>query len=389
MSLDSLRSVASPLLNFVSQAAQSAGALPGNGAPTGQAARPQGLQVQDGFDAEPQVARAASLGNTPAPAGADAAQQPGDALAAGQDAMADNPLMKVVQLFTDFIKSVMSSFFGGGDAAGQDGAGAEGGQAGELGQGVGAANGQVNMRFKASLEVNGQEVASMDSGDANTSATANASASGAATADASSSTAASTAAQASTGSEGGGGGDSGGSGGGGGDDPLTIDTSGRGIRTMKRRVDFDLDADGTMDSLAEVRGGMLAIRGGKDGRDLIGNHTDFDGDGKADGFADGFDALEHLAKKEGLVNERTGDSTLDSKDLRVLEQRYGLGIKDGYGGEKKSLASAGVRSIELSSAKREEQRLDAEGNRLVTRRGATANVNGATRTYGDVWSMKG
>ncbi|MCU0701210.1 MAG: hypothetical protein MUC96_32270, partial [Myxococcaceae bacterium] len=64
-------------------------------------------------------------------------------------------------------------------------------------------------------------------------------------------------------------------------------------------------------------------------------------------------------------------------------------IKEGYGGEKKSLASAGVRSIELSKAKREEHRLDAEGNRLVTRRGATANVNGATRDYGDVWSIKG
>jgi MoxR-like ATPase len=181
----------------------------------------------------------------------------------------------------------------------------------------------------------------------------------------------------------------GGGGGGGGDDPITIDTTGRGIRTLNRRVGFDIDADGKKDSLAEVSGGMLAIRGGKDGRDLIGNHTDFDGDGKADGFADGFDALEHLAKKEGLVNERRGDTTLDRRDLSVLERKYGLGIKDGYGGAKKSLASAGVRSIELSKAKREETRLDAEGNRLVTRQGATANVNGQTRTYGDVWSMKG
>lgn len=410
MSLNILRSVASPLMNFVTQAAQSSGALPGNNARTGQAAPRQGLQVQDGFDAEPQVARAASVAAPDAPAGVDganAAQQPGDALATGADAMADNPIMKFVQLFTDFIKSFMSSFLGGGDAAGQEGAGAEGGQVDGLGQGAGAAegadaagaagaasgNGQVNMRFEASLEINGQEVASMDSGDASASASAsdsgNANASGSASA-AASGGAASSEAQASTGSEGGGGGggDAGG-GGGGGDDPLTIDTSGKGIRTMKRRVDFDLDADGKKDSLAEVRGGILAIRGGTDGRDLIGNHTDFDGDGKADGFADGFDALEHLAQKEGLVNERTGDSTLDAKDLSVLERKYGLGIKEGYGGEKKSLASAGVRSIELSSAKREEQRLDAEGNRLVTRRGATANVNGATRTYGDVWSIKG
>ncbi|MCU0701649.1 MAG: hypothetical protein MUC96_34505, partial [Myxococcaceae bacterium] len=383
MSLDALRSIASPILNFVSQAAQSSGALPGNNAATGRASPQQGLQVADGFDAEPQVTRAASVGNTTAAQGADAAdptQQAGDALATGQDAMANNPIMKFVQLFTDFIKNVMSAFFGGGDAAGQEGAGAEGGQAGGLGQGTGAAqgadaaagaasaNGQVNVRFKASLEINGQEVASTDSADANASASASAGANASASASAAASAAAaSSAANASTGSEGGGGGDSGGgggggdggggAGGGGGDDPLTIDTSGRGIRTMKRRVNFDLDADGKKDSLAEVRGGMLAIRGGKDGRDLIGNHTDFDGDGKADGFADGFDALEHLAKKEGLVNERRGDTTLDSKDLRVLERKYGLGIKEGYGGEKKSLASAGVRSIELSKAKREEHRL--------------------------------
>jgi hypothetical protein len=268
-----------------------------------------------------------------------------------------------------------------------------------------AGNGRVNVKFSASLEIDGQQVAAVNSDDAapgavNASSSPNPSSgadSGAPNVDSSASTAQPSPVESGgggggdgSGGDGGGGGDgSGGDGGGGGDDPITIDTTGRGIRTLNRRVGFDIDADGKKDSLAEVSGGMLAIRGGKDGRDLIGNHTDFDGDGKADGFADGFDALEHLAKKEGLVNERRGDTTLDRRDLSVLERKYGLGIKDGYGGAKKSLASAGVRSIELSKAKREETRLDAEGNRLVTRQGATANVNGQTRTYGDVWSMKG
>ena len=425
MSIDLLRSSANPLRSILSELAPGQGAAT---APSSQAAPRQGLEVQDGFEDEPQmqVGPTASAGNATAADDADAAGQPGSALATDQEALANNPIMKFVQLFTDFIKNLMSTFFGGDDAAGQEGATADGGEAAgqqgataagaqAAGQGQRAStataaealagNGQVNVRFSVSLEVNGRSVASMDSADANASVNtvastpvssdsssvdASASASGAASAasQAEASTAVDSGGGGGGGDGGGSGGGDGGDGGGGGDDPLTIDTSGRGIRTMKRRVDFDLDADGKKDSLAEVRGGMLAIRGGRDGRDLIGNHTDFDGDGKADGFSDGFDALEHLAKKEGLVDKRRGDTTLDAKDLRVLERKYGLGIKDGYGGEKRSLASAGVRSIELSSAKREEQRLDAEGNRLVTRRGATADVNGATRTYGDVWSIK-
>lgn len=407
--MDILRSFAGPLINTALQG------LGKDAAPAqapAQAAPNRGLQVQDGFDAEPQVARgpqtarAAQVGNTNALdrlAGNDAADPAAGAAEQGQDAMAQNPIMQLVTLFTDFIKSVMSTFFGGGNAeggqpgleAGADGAGqATGAQAGADAAGALAGNGRVNVKFSASLEIDGQQVASASSSDASASASSSASSSGAsASADASASASAAAAqaqAQASTGSDGGGGGGGGdGGGGGGGDDPITIDTTGRGIRTLNRRVGFDIDADGKKDSLAEVSGGMLAIRGGKDGRDLIGNHTDFDGDGKADGFADGFDALEHLAKKEGLVNERRGDTTLDRRDLSVLERKYGLGIKDGYGGAKKSLDSAGVRSIELSKAKREETRLDAEGNRLVTRQGATANVNGQTRTYGDVWSMKG
>ena len=173
-----------------------------------------------------------------------------------------------------------------------------------------------------------------------------------------------------------------------GGDPLTLDTSGKGIRTTGKRVAFDLDGDGKKDNLAEVDGGILAIRGGKDGKDLLGNFTDLDGDGKVDGHRDGFDALKALAVKEGLVNEKTGDMKLDSRDLAFLEKKYGLGIKAGYGGEKKSLSSQGITEIDLSNAARRDQKLDAEGNHLVTREGATFTMNGQKRDYGDVWSIK-
>jgi hypothetical protein len=171
-------------------------------------------------------------------------------------------------------------------------------------------------------------------------------------------------------------------------DPLAFDLSGEGIRTTGQRASFDLDADGQKDNLAEVNAGMLAIRGGKDGRDLLGNYTDLDGDGRNDGHKDGFDALEALARKEGLVDGR-GDMKLSARDLAFLEQKYDLGMKQGYGGEKKSLREVGVTEIDLSQGQRRSQRLDAEGNTAVHRDGATFKVNGQTRNYADVWSVKG
>ena len=171
-------------------------------------------------------------------------------------------------------------------------------------------------------------------------------------------------------------------------DPLAFDLSGKGIQTTGERASFDLDADGQKDNLAEVDAGMLAIRGGKDGRDLLGNYTDLDGDGRVDGHKDGFDALEALARREGLVDGK-GDMKLSARDLAFLEKKHGLGMKQGYGGEKKSLREVGVTEIDLSRGQRRAQRLDAEGNTAVHRDGATFKVDGQTRSYADVWSVKG
>ncbi|MEN9800653.1 MAG: hypothetical protein RL653_4350, partial [Pseudomonadota bacterium] len=172
-------------------------------------------------------------------------------------------------------------------------------------------------------------------------------------------------------------------------DPLAFDTSGKGIRTTGEKVQFDLDADGKKDTLTEVDGGMLALRGGKDGKDLLGNFTDLDGDGKSEKYADGFNALEALARREGLVNAKTGDTKLDAKDLGLLEKKYGLGMKQGYGGEKKSLGEMGITEINLSSGERKARKMDAEGNTLVNRDGATFKIKGQERSYADVWSVKG
>ena len=52
---------------------------------------------------------------------------------------------------------------------------------------------------------------------------------------------------------------------------------------------------------------------GKDGSECFGNNTDLDGDGKADGYKDGFEALKALAQKFGLVNGED-DNVLDEND---------------------------------------------------------------------------
>ena len=90
---------------------------------------------------------------------------------------------------------------------------------------------------------------------------------------------------------------------------------------------FDADGDGIS---------------GEDGSECFGDNTDLDGDGVADGYKDGFEALKALANKEGLVNG-IDDNTLDENDLKILEEKYGLQIKtDGYNSEASSLFDAGI-----------------------------------------------
>ena len=127
---------------------------------------------------------------------------------------------------------------------------------------------------------------------------------------------------------------------------------------------------------------------GEDGSECFGNNTDLDGDGKADGYKDGFEALKALAKKEGLVSEN--DSKLDEKDLKILEEKYGLKIKsNGYNSESQSLADVGITEINISNSETVmNKNYDGKNNDLMTQEGATFKINGEEREYADIWHSK-
>lgn len=134
---DVLRTFAGPMLNSLSQVANAARQPAAAPAQT-QTQKPGGLQVLDGFDDPlPAVQRAAS---TVAPTAAGGVDQPGaQGLAAGQDALAQNPIAKLAEVFTSFIKQFFAMFFGGqGAEGGQAQTPAVGGAAGARGPAAGA-----------------------------------------------------------------------------------------------------------------------------------------------------------------------------------------------------------------------------------------------------------
>ena len=129
---------------------------------------------------------------------------------------------------------------------------------------------------------------------------------------------------------------------------------------------------------------------GADGSECFGNNTDLDGDGKADGYKDGFEALKALAMKENLVNGKD-DNVLDEKDLKFLEMTYGLKLKaEGYNSEAQSLGKFGITQINLATTGETtmQDNFDGKGNQLMTQEGATFVQNGETKEYADIWHRK-
>ena len=168
--------------------------------------------------------------------------------------------------------------------------------------------------------------------------------------------------------------------------PLTFDLNGDGVKTSDKLTQFDINGDGKKETINDVADGTLSIRGGKDARDLFGNNTDLDGDGKADGFANGFDALKALATKEGLINGKD-DMKLDAKDLQILKAKYQLGMKTaGYNSEAKDLEEAGITEINLGNTDKVKEKVNFDGrnNDVLTQDGATFKINGKNREYADV-----
>lgn len=169
--------------------------------------------------------------------------------------------------------------------------------------------------------------------------------------------------------------------------PLTFDLNGDGVKTSDKLTQYDINGDGKEETINDVADGTLSIRGGNSGKDLFGDNTDLDNDGKADGFANGFDALKALATKEGLIN-RKDDMVLDSKDIKILEDKYQFAMKTtGYNDKAKSLASLGITEIYLGKTDQVETKdnFDGQNNILMTQEGSKFAINGQKRDYADVW----
>jgi len=168
--------------------------------------------------------------------------------------------------------------------------------------------------------------------------------------------------------------------------PLTFDLNGDGkVSTTNGGKAFDIDGDGKVDNTAWAgKGdGVLAFdadgdgKVGEDGRELFGNHTDVDGDGRADGFANGFDALRGLAEREfGQVGGK-----LNQEQLQHLGDKYGLKMM--VDGKQRDLADIGITEIDLGY-REAGANADEFGNehRQV---GNGFTMNGEQRGVNDVW----
>ena len=177
--------------------------------------------------------------------------------------------------------------------------------------------------------------------------------------------------------------------------PLSFDLDGNGVGTTDEMISYDIDGDGIKDNIFNSADAVLVFDkdgdgiSGEDGSECFGDNTDLDGDGKADGYKDGFEALKALANKENLIGDN--DSTLDEKDLALLEAKYGLKIKaGGYNSEAVSLSKLGISDINLAKTNKTstDYNFDGKGNELMHQQGATFKVNGVEREYADLWHRK-
>jgi hypothetical protein len=173
--------------------------------------------------------------------------------------------------------------------------------------------------------------------------------------------------------------------------PLTFDLNGDGqVSTtgVKDGKQFDINGDGKLDQTAWAgKGdGVLAFDGngngkaGEDGKELLGNNSDVNGDGKADGHANGFEALKALATRH-LGFGAVQDGKLDQWELKQLEQKTGLGML--VDGQKKGLAELGISQVNLGY---QEAGKNADGNGNEHRQvGAGFVRNGQVGKVNDVW----
>jgi hypothetical protein len=165
--------------------------------------------------------------------------------------------------------------------------------------------------------------------------------------------------------------------------PLVLDLNGDGVQTlaMAAGVRFDLDADGLADQAGWVAptDGLLARDLNGDGRidsglELFGNATRLPDGAVA---KNGFEALAAL--------DANGDARIDALDaayaqLLVWQDLNSDGLSDA--GELRSLAQAGVQSIDL--AYRSDQTSWQQGN-LIGERSSFTWADGREAEVADVW----
>ena len=177
--------------------------------------------------------------------------------------------------------------------------------------------------------------------------------------------------------------------------PLSLDMNGDGVKTSDTLIQYDIDGDGELDTINDAADAVLVFdadgdgNSGSSGLECFGNNTDLDGDGKPDGFKDGFQALKAFAQREGLISEN--DSILDAKDIKYLEENFGFKVKmGGYNDEAVSLLEAGVTQIDLAQGETTNlmKNFDGQNNDIMTQEGATFTVNGEKHEYADLWHAK-
>ena len=171
---------------------------------------------------------------------------------------------------------------------------------------------------------------------------------------------------------------------------MVLDLDNDGLETTALSRIMDINGDGELEETAWFgdKEGVLAFDANNNGRiensglELFGNNSDVDGDGQADGFANGFEALSALAEKH-LGEDAVADGVLDSSEIKALENQAALRMI--VGDELQTLTEAGVTSINLDFENSD--RVDDYGNEFRQIGSFTREVDGNSfeAEVADVW----
>jgi hypothetical protein len=177
--------------------------------------------------------------------------------------------------------------------------------------------------------------------------------------------------------------------------PLVLDLDGKGIQTTAPTRTMDIAGDGTLSNVSwfGAGNGVLAFDANKNGKidingkELFGNNSDINGDGKADSHANGFEALKKLASNT-LGQASVADGVLDASEIKALENKAGLRIITS-GDKSQTLSSLRVSNINLGYS--ETATTDQYGNQtrqVGSFQRTLSDGSTATRTMADVWLLQ-